>query len=998
MRIVVGLILFCGFLQPTIAFEFSWEIDETPEGQESATVVQPVQVDIFGEVVSVPAHSAALRLMQKYSVHLGPEWSSGDAYRLLLTFESIPQKTDPKLPDSLWHITSRHVLNDIEMEYRGDERIVTVAEEAFVYAAPLLAEIDGVRGRYFSKRLHRAVVRFVTHNGTYKFAIDRILERRYAVSVRVPDFTELTKHTTQETAASFDEFKNEEIITILTMLEEYPEGMLKTPGLKYLVRRKDGIPHPISPEAAAIAWTGPGYIEFMEKAFKKTTLPFVQRLVLHEKAHFLWDHLFDEQLKQDWIEVGGWYENPDDKDGWSTTKQVEFVSAYAHGVNPNEDMAESIAFYIVDPDKLRSRSPTKYEFIQNRVMHGTRYISKIREDLTFQVYNLWPDYVYPGRIIGIDIQVEGAPEEDKLVTVILQLHGESDFDTATRGTTVLDSEKGIRKGIGFWPIDEHGEWVEASHVLKGELRLSKYAPNGYWTPDQINVGDANKNERYSSQVDFGWKLYIDNPLADCEPPQYVPNSLRLSLSESQTHRGERFQVVTARWKVIEDIGLISCGISLNDENSQTYSLYGGGYYWDEKGAKMAAERGEIEATVIVADYRQSGTYRVGAINMRDLAGNSSGVSFIEGRGEEAQTIDVETRFPDDTPPELDVNSITIKAEPTNPEAPNGETRVDIMFRARDDIAGYNSSRIHLRDPQGVRHGFSYYGPNHNQGPEPNLYFLGDPTVYQTYHKIIILPIGSPPGTWGLSDMTVTDKAENRLHVDFTEIVRFVIIDMDESERNPADINIDGFVNIQDLVIVALYFGETGDNPADVNGDGIVDIRDLVFVAAAIGDTDAATPSIVGEDFLVGGDSPVGGVSNPDTATSLNITTVQSWLNEAKALNLPEPQFQRGILFLENLLKSLTPKQTALLPNYPNPFNPETWIPYQLASPTDVSISIYTTVGKLVQQIDLGHQPVGIHQVHWEGNNKLGEKVASGVYFYTLTAGEYTATRKMSIMK
>ena len=59
-------------------------------------------------------------------------------------------------------------------------------------------------------------------------------------------------------------------------------------------------------------------------------------------------------------------------------------------INPNEDMAESISYYIVNPDKLRSRSPAKYEFIQNRVMHGTRYISKIREDLTFEVYNLYP--------------------------------------------------------------------------------------------------------------------------------------------------------------------------------------------------------------------------------------------------------------------------------------------------------------------------------------------------------------------------------------------------------------------------------------------------------------------------------------------------------------------------------------------------------------------------------------------------------------------------------
>ena len=75
-------------------------------------------------------------------------------------------------------------------------------------------------------------------------------------------------------------------------------------------------------------------------------------------------------------------------------------------------------------------------------MHGTRYISQIREDLTFEVYNLWPDYVYPGQIIGIDIQVTGEPEEDKQVTIELRLHGESDLDTATRGYTRIFSEKG----------------------------------------------------------------------------------------------------------------------------------------------------------------------------------------------------------------------------------------------------------------------------------------------------------------------------------------------------------------------------------------------------------------------------------------------------------------------------------------------------------------------------------------------------------------------------
>ena len=96
-------------------------------------------------------------------------------------------------------------------------------------------------------------------------------------------------------------------------------------------------------------------------------------------------------------------------------------------------------------------------------------------------------------------------------------------------------------------------------------------------------------------------------------------------------------------------------------------------------------------------------------------------------------------------------------------------------------------------------------------------------------------------------------------------------------------------------------------------------------------------------------------------------------------------------------------ETVLLPNYPNPFNPETWIPYQLAEASDVTVSIYAADGKLVRTLDLGHQPVGIYEsrgraAYWDGRNALGEPVASGVYFYTLTAGEFTATRKMLIMK
>ena len=203
----------------------------------------------------------------------------------------------------------------------------------------------------------------------------------------------------------------------------------------------------------------------------------------------------------------------------------------------------------------------------------------------------------------------------------------------------------------------------------------------------------------------------------------------------------------------------------------------------------------------------------------------------------------------------------------------------------------------------------------------------------------------------------------------------------EPPRLAADVNGDGTVNIQDLVAVAAALGETGEIPADVNGDGTVNIQDLVAVAAALGETAGSAPS----------------------AANLSAETVQQWLSDAKRLDLTDATFQRGIRFLEQLLLALTPKETALLANYPNPFNPETWIPYQLANPADVALRIHAIDGSLVRMLSLGHKGVGVYQsrsraAYWDGRNAQGEPVASGVYFYTLTADDFTATRKMLIRK
>ena len=201
-----------------------------------------------------------------------------------------------------------------------------------------------------------------------------------------------------------------------------------------------------------------------------------------------------------------------------------------------------------------------------------------------------------------------------------------------------------------------------------------------------------------------------------------------------------------------------------------------------------------------------------------------------------------------------------------------------------------------------------------------------------------------------------------------------------------DVDGNGVVNVQDLVIVAANFSQTGENLADVNGDGIVNIVDLTLVAGAITDT-AGAPAVWGHD----------------TKVALSRTDLQQWIREAQQVGLVDPTFQRGILVLQQLLSALTPKETALLPNYPNPFNPETWIPYQLAKPAEVTLTIYDIQGVVVRELKLGHQFAGVYHsrnraIHWDGRNEFGEKVATGVYFYTLKAGDFTATQKMLTMK
>ena len=206
----------------------------------------------------------------------------------------------------------------------------------------------------------------------------------------------------------------------------------------------------------------------------------------------------------------------------------------------------------------------------------------------------------------------------------------------------------------------------------------------------------------------------------------------------------------------------------------------------------------------------------------------------------------------------------------------------------------------------------------------------------------------------------------------------------EGQLTTGDVNRDGRVSILDLVLVAQQLGKrvSAGSAVDVNSDGVVSILDLILVSQGIAGSSAA---------------PMARTDSVDAAT------IEAWIAQARLEDDGSHPFKQGIENLERLLASLIPDETALLANYPNPFNPETWIPYQLAEEADVTLMIYDMNGQLIRRLAVGHQAAGMYRsrsraVYWDGRNQLGESVASGLYFYTLRAGEFSATRRMLILK
>jgi len=423
-------------------------------------------------------------------------------------------------------------------------------------------------------------------------------------------------------------------------------------------------------------------------------------------------------------------------------------------------------------------------------MHGTQYLARIREDLTFQVYNLFPDFNYPGKIKKVRVNVNGSPLEDKVVEIEIELETFGNPQNGANNAFLrLVSEVGTFRDMWLKPTDQQ------KNILKGRLNISKYASSGYWHVNQIRLIDEVGNERFENNNHFGLLTFVNSPLEDFKAPWYVNRSLSLKDTTARftnpgsgtpDPKGEVMKALKIQWKMEEKtlIERVLTRFLLEKPNLPEAQVYSRDVQIGKSQiVDNSLDKAVKTATILIPipDYYPSGYYTLSNLIMEDVARNTRWV-YLDKDTANRQTFDpknintgnqrdirdsiyIETKYPDYLAPILDVNRIRIKATPSKPEAPDGETLFEIWILAKDTshypgfASGYMGGSFTLRDPQGKETNQPYTLGFYNEFYTVNR--AAQPEIFKEYYAKVLLPKGSAPGIWGVSEISISDKALNK---------------------------------------------------------------------------------------------------------------------------------------------------------------------------------------------------------------------------------------------
>ncbi|VWU52996.1 sporozoite invasion-associated protein 1, putative, partial [Hepatocystis sp. ex Piliocolobus tephrosceles] len=480
--------------------------------------------------------------------------------------------------------------------------------------------------------------------------------------------------------------------------------------------------------------------EFMESAF--VNYYDISHLFIHEIAHFIYFNTLSGGLKNEWINLGEWYEDENSQTNWATKNETQFVSAYAHDKTPEEDFAESIAAFVLNSKLLNSRSEMKYEWIKKNLFGGSFYVSSGTH--MFSVINLGSgSYYFPGKVHKVKAVVLGAPNEDKKVRIDITLLADkkgSEDGCAIYAYSRFVSEQLTFKDIYFKTSDNS----TCSHTLYAEFEMNKNESKGRWVFESLTFVGLNNIQRHLGVGSFVLYFYVNNDNEDIEAPIPLLDSVAVYKQNSD---GITDALIRVNMLLLEDNTLKTHGGAYVNVASALGNTYSFSHYTYE------AHNPEMDVSKLYSDYfvsnpqtngfRQvstkackqyttddisnlkcfqiintlhipkhcaSGKYYVRQIGLIDEAGNENTTNipsntfsaYIEPSG------NLDTTAPT-------ISNVRVTSKPANDQS-DGETIVNVDFVAEDYISKIISINITLRDPNGGMH-TTYFG--HGELPSRN---------------------------------------------------------------------------------------------------------------------------------------------------------------------------------------------------------------------------------------------------------------------------------------
>jgi hypothetical protein len=743
---------------------------------------------VAGNVTSASAQSTqsntAQALLSDYGITLDSSdlvWSGEYAERLLSTMQSSWDTAWGPLPlnkSSTWKLTAREQPNDISITENDAGFQVVVTAAAFRYASGVPAIIEGQRGSFFSQRLQKATLRFITRNGRDTYVMNTILQNRFQMSTFASGST-LTYYTTKEPDERFQRLSGDETLTLLTLLSEIPEGIRLKRSWLYLLRRANTVQHPILKDKDALfvgCSAKPGspfnpYVEITQRGLLQDPKAQLETMIA-AMTGILWDVETPDALRKEWITLGAWREVSEGH--WITDNPTEAFSRIPVGLytGPQADFAASVATYISNGEELRARSPKRYEFLKLYVMHGTRFLRKLREDLSFPVLNLWPDYSGPGGVREATVIVTGAASADKRIQGRLLLRGSDPRIDGAQSGYVSFKKRGDERSetpskfslncMAHRPDSEY----RVSMEMRCEGYASRYLPSGFYDVEYAHLRDQVDNSRIENRATLSWSVYINNYLEPPPQPELIPGTQTISV-ERMSIEGRDVPVLKTQFRLLNHASFAGAS-----QNVQPDCLEGCSRRLTGRHQQSLMVGNLVTLTQAISPHTPSGRYGLRSITTYSKEWLMKYFPFSSVPSENEYQMpfaNLETEDEDLEVPEVDINQIGVVARAIRPEAPNGETRVRVTMRARDNKSGISDLGYCLLSPRGKMMCQGFYDQRFG-----TLVETEDPTQWREYVSNITLPAGSEPGVWGVENVYISDKAGWIVSRSLTELVEFKV--------------------------------------------------------------------------------------------------------------------------------------------------------------------------------------------------------------------------------